>query len=240
MDTTNLWKEDTYTRIPNLLLKEIIKDRSLSPASIRIKLFISRLTDGFESRRMTSYLSVTEMAEAIRMSLSQTSKELKRLISERKLFRGDKRGRSYRYSNSDVFSSELSSQSSEVSTEETKVSPQSTYVDPEENSEGSKISLRESSEGSFSDGEGKSLNLSEVLNKGLNKERKKEENVSSFSLNSKSQGQSQSLASKHSLKEISDETLRDLKDILGIEELTAYLLRRGHDEKEVKDRLQNL
>jgi len=70
------------------------------------------------------------------------------------------------------------------------------------------------------------------------KERKKEENASSFSLNSKSQGQR--FAFKHSLKEISDETLRDLKDNQSIEGLTAYLLRIGYDEKEVKDRLQNL
>lgn len=239
MDTSNLWKEGTFTQVPNLFLGEIIKDRSLSPAGIRIKLFISRLTNGFNNRRKTFPLSVSEISKTVGISISQTSKELKRLLESGRLFRGEKKGRSYRYSNSDVFSSELSSQSSEVSTEETKVSLQSTYVDPGENSEGSEISLQESSESSFSDGEGKSLNLGEVLNKDLNKERNK--NESSFS--SFPEGQNQSLVSKggkKSVKEIPENTLRMQAEHSGIKRLKSRLIKEGYDEGEVNSVISEL
>lgn len=76
----------------------------------------------------------------------------------------------------------------------------------------------------------------ETLNRD-NKERKKEENISSsFSLNSEGQG----LTSKHSLKEVSDEALRELKNSMGTEGLITYLEKKSYDEKEIKERLENL
>lgn len=238
MELNNLWKEKTFTQFPNDKMGEIIKDKDLKIGiDIKIILFAGRNQLGFRNRKMTHHLMLSDFAKATRMSTSYICKRLKLLCENKKLYRGNRKGRVYKYSLHDVFSlkQEDSERSIEISTPETKISSQSIPISSEEISRGFKISCQKISEANFHDKKGEFLNLGKSVNKDLNKDKNKHSSFSSI------KSQDKNLAPKCSLEKISDEILREGVNSFGnMEKLITYLQKHGYDEKEIKSRLQNL
>lgn len=102
MEMEKLWLPDTYTKIPNNILRLFIDDKN--PTDQGIIAFVARWSCGFGRRDTHMRISLERFAKELGRHKSQVSKRIRALIASGMLFRGNKRGNDYVYSLIDVFS----------------------------------------------------------------------------------------------------------------------------------------
>ncbi len=98
MDTTNLWQQDKFTKIPNAIIGFILHDCKYLPEA-RIVLFIARISIGFRGRTKTNKrLDYTDFAKEIGYSVSTVCRMIERLLRAEKIYRFDPEGYHFYYS----------------------------------------------------------------------------------------------------------------------------------------------
>lgn len=86
-----LWLVEKYTKMPNELMEYLCKDPSI-PVRVRVIILICRLSYGFHKKKTNKRLCNGEIADLIIASEVSVWREIKALITEKRLFKLGQQG----------------------------------------------------------------------------------------------------------------------------------------------------